>query len=76
VLDVIAVDGDPTGTIGLGGVEVLVESEPDEGVTGGGFWPLGITIGVDGAPPTTVATAVAAAIAPVQGRRRPAFGVA
>jgi hypothetical protein len=51
VLDVIAVDADPTGTIGLGGVEVLVESEPDEGVTGGGFWPLGITIGVDGAPP-------------------------
>ena len=51
MLDVIAVDADPTGTIGLGGVEVLVESEPDEGVTGGGFWPLGITIGVDGTPP-------------------------
>jgi hypothetical protein len=47
VPDVIAVDADPTGTIGLGGVEVLVESKPDEGVTGGGFWPLGITIGVD-----------------------------
>jgi hypothetical protein len=50
VLDDNAVEADPTGTIGLGGVEVLVESEPDEGVTGGGFWPLGITISVDGAP--------------------------
>jgi hypothetical protein len=29
----------------LGGVEVLVESEPDEAVSGGGFWPLGITMG-------------------------------
>ena len=46
VLGVVAVDADPTGTIGLGGVEVLVESEPDDGVAGGGFWPLGITMGV------------------------------
>jgi hypothetical protein len=29
------------------GVEVLVESEPDEGLAGGGFSPLGMTIGVD-----------------------------
>ena len=31
----------------LGGVEVLVESERDDGVAGGGFSPLGMTIGVD-----------------------------
>ena len=42
----VAADTDPTGTIGFGGVEVLVESEPDEEVAGGGFWPLGITMGV------------------------------
>jgi hypothetical protein len=47
VLGVVAADADPTGTIGVGGVEVLVESEPDEEVAGGGFWPLGITMGVD-----------------------------
>jgi hypothetical protein len=32
-----AVDAEPTATIGVGGVEVLVESEPDDGVAGGGF---------------------------------------
>jgi hypothetical protein len=32
-------------------VEVLVESEPDSGVAGGGFWPLGMTMGVGLAPP-------------------------
>jgi hypothetical protein len=46
VLGVVAADADPTGTIGCGGVEVLIESEPDEEVGGGGFWPLGITMGV------------------------------
>ena len=46
VLGVITADADPTGTIGFGGVEVLVESEPEEGVGDGGFWPLGITMGV------------------------------
>ena len=46
VLGVVAADADPTGTIGFGGVEVLVESEPEEEVGGGGFWPLGITMGV------------------------------
>ena len=35
----------PTGTIGLAGVDVLVESE--DAVAGGGFWPSGITMGVD-----------------------------
>jgi hypothetical protein len=30
-LVVAAVDAEPTATIGLGGVEVLVESEPDDG---------------------------------------------
>ena len=45
VLGVVA-DADPTGTIGFGGMEVLVESEPDEEVAGDGFWPLGITMGV------------------------------
>jgi len=42
VLGVVAADADPTGTIGFGGVEVLVGSEPEEEVGGGGFWPLGI----------------------------------
>jgi hypothetical protein len=40
------VGADATGTIGVGGVEVLVESEPDAGLAGGGFWPLGMTMGV------------------------------
>jgi hypothetical protein len=30
---------------------VLVESEPDVAVAGGGFWPLGMTMGVDLASP-------------------------
>jgi hypothetical protein len=51
VLSVVAADAEPTGTIGFGGMEVLVESEPDEEVDGGGFWPLGITIGVALASP-------------------------
>jgi hypothetical protein len=51
VLGVVDVGAEPTGTIGVGGVEVLVESELDEGVAGGGFWPLGMTIGVGLAPP-------------------------
>ena len=46
VLGVVAADADPTGTIGFGGVEVLAGSEPEEEVGGGGFWPLGITMGV------------------------------
>ena len=46
MLGVVAADTDPTGTIGFGGVEVLVESEPDEEVGGCGFWPFGITMGV------------------------------
>jgi hypothetical protein len=41
-----AADAGPTGTIGVAGVEVLVESESDECVAGGGFWPLGMTMGV------------------------------
>jgi hypothetical protein len=41
----------PTGTIGVSGVDVLVESEPDAAVAGGGFWPLGMTMGVDLASP-------------------------
>jgi hypothetical protein len=45
------VGAEATGTIGVGGIEVLVESEPDEGVAGGGFLPLGVTMGVDGASP-------------------------
>jgi len=49
VVGVAARDAEPTGTIGLGGVEVLVESEPDEDLAGGGFWPSGMTIGVDDA---------------------------
>ena len=47
MLGVVAADTDPTETIGFGGAEVLVESDPDEEVGGGGFWPLGITMGVD-----------------------------
>ena len=42
----VLADAGPTGTIGVGGVEVLVESEPDECVAGGGFWPFGMTMGV------------------------------
>jgi hypothetical protein len=37
VLGVTPVGAEPTGTIGVGGVEVLVESEPDDGVACGGF---------------------------------------
>ena len=51
MLGVTPVGAAPTGTIGVGGVEVLVESEPDGGVADGGFWPLGITMGVGLAPP-------------------------
>jgi hypothetical protein len=51
VLVVVTAGAEPTGTIGVGDVEVLVESELDEGVAGGGFWPLGITMGVGLAPP-------------------------
>ena len=47
VLGVVASAADPTGTIGFGGVEVLVESAADEEAVGGGLWPLGITMGVD-----------------------------
>jgi hypothetical protein len=42
----------PACTIGVGGVDVLVESELDEGVAGGGFWPLGMTMGVGLASPS------------------------
>ena len=51
VLVVVAVGAEPTGTIGFGGVDVPVESEFDEGEAGGGFWPLGMTMGVGLAPP-------------------------
>jgi hypothetical protein len=51
VLVVLPVETGPTGTIGVGDVEVLVEPEPDAGVAGGGFWPLGMTMGVGLAPP-------------------------
>jgi hypothetical protein len=51
VLVVVPVETGPTGTIGVGDVEVLVESEPDAGVAGGSFWPLGMTMGVGLAPP-------------------------
>ena len=44
-------DAGPAGTIGVGGVEVLVESEPDAGAAGGGFWPLDMTMGVGLASP-------------------------
>src|SRR5262245_11351464 len=40
----------PAGTIGLAGVDVLVESE--DAVAGGGFWPSGITMGVDFVSPS------------------------
>jgi hypothetical protein len=49
VVGVAASGAEPTGTIGLGGVEVLVESEPDEDLAGGGFCPSGMTMGVDDA---------------------------
>jgi hypothetical protein len=51
VLGGVAAGADPTGTIGVGEVEVLVESAFDEGVAGGGFWPLGMTMGVGFASP-------------------------
>jgi hypothetical protein len=51
VVGVAARGAEPTGTIGLGGVEVLVESEPDKDLAGGGFWPSGMTIGADDASP-------------------------
>jgi hypothetical protein len=51
VVAVAARGAEPTGTIGVGDVEVVVESEPDAGVAGGGFWPLGMTMGVGFAPP-------------------------
>jgi hypothetical protein len=52
MVGVAAAGAEPTGTIGLGGVEVLGESDPDdEGVAGGGFWPLGMTMGVGLASP-------------------------
>jgi hypothetical protein len=41
-------DGAPTGTIGLAGVDVLVDSEC---TAGGAFCPSGMTIGVAAAPP-------------------------
>jgi hypothetical protein len=41
-------DGAPTGTIGLAGVDVLVDSEC---TAGGAFCPSGMTIGVAVAPP-------------------------
>ncbi|HEX4587298.1 MAG TPA: hypothetical protein VH185_04915 [Mycobacterium sp.] len=40
----------PTGTIGVDDVEVLVESESDDGVAGAGACPLGMTMGVGLAP--------------------------
>jgi hypothetical protein len=43
---VVPAAGAPTGTIGLGGVDVLVESEADACVVGGAFWPSGTTMGV------------------------------
>jgi hypothetical protein len=49
------VGAEPTGTIGVGGVEVLVESDPDAGVACGGFWPSGMTMGVGLAPPPPLA---------------------
>jgi hypothetical protein len=48
VLGIDAVGAEPTGTIGLGDVEVLVEFDE---VFGGGFWPSGMTMGVDAASP-------------------------
>jgi len=52
VLGVTPVGAAPTGTIGVGGVEVLVESEPDDGVACGGLWPSGTTMGVGLTPPS------------------------
>jgi len=52
VLGVTPVGAEPTGTIGVGGVEVLVESEPDDGVACGGLWPSGTTMGVGLTPPS------------------------
>jgi hypothetical protein len=54
VLGFVAAGAEPTATIGVGGVEVLVESEPDAAVAGGGFWPLGMTMGVGLAPPLSL----------------------
>jgi hypothetical protein len=51
VLGFVAVGAEPTGTIGVVGVEVLAESEPEAGAAGGGFWPLGMTMGVGLASP-------------------------
>jgi hypothetical protein len=51
VAGVVPAAGAPTGTIGLGGVDVLVGSELDECVVGGAFWPSGMTMGVDCASP-------------------------
>ena len=50
-LAVVPAGAEPTGTIGVADVEVLVESEPDEDFAGVGFCPLGITMGVDSPPP-------------------------
>jgi hypothetical protein len=80
VLGVVAADTDPTGTIGFGGVEVLVESEPDDEVGGRDFWPFGITMGVALVSPPLLPPVIAAGVRlqlrwPVHGRRRPAFGV-
>jgi hypothetical protein len=52
VLGFVAAGAEPTATIGVGGVEVLVESEPDAAVAGGGFWPSGMTMGVGLPPPS------------------------
>ena len=51
MLGFVARGAAPTGTIGVGEVEVLVESEPDDVAAGGGFWPLGMTMGVGLASP-------------------------
>jgi hypothetical protein len=51
VLEVPEVGAAPTGTIGVGEVDVLDASPFDEGVAGGGFWPLGMTMGVGLASP-------------------------
>jgi hypothetical protein len=47
----VPVGGAPAGTIGLGGVDVLVGSEC---VVGGACCPLGMTMGVDGLPPSAL----------------------
>jgi hypothetical protein len=46
----VPADAGPTGTIGVGDVDVLVESESDDGALGGGNCPLGMTMGVGLAP--------------------------